>query len=160
MKTAIFVAFVAGLVNISCYKPETIVYEQIAFDYFVSDILPTEFAGLSSIEFKGKTENTFSTFGEYKFCLKPEEKLQSLVGEVATGDRKNRQKISYDQVKNVSIVEFKDASVNPKVFVYPSVRVADNYYVFMSLQKPNEEAARFVFELRPEGNISRTCRME
>ncbi|MEJ7645343.1 MAG: hypothetical protein WKF87_12175 [Chryseolinea sp.] len=160
MKKAILIPLVIGLIGLSGFKEDSIVFEQVAFDYFVSDILLSEFHGLSNIEFKGKTEHTYSTLGEYKFCLKPEEKLQSIIKDAAKREKAQTKRIGYDQINTISITEFKENAANPKVYVYPAIRVAENYYVFISFQMPNEPAAKYVFEINPEGRISRNCRMD
>jgi hypothetical protein len=41
-----------------------------------------------------------------------------------------------------------------------AVRVADNFYVFLSIQKPNESLTKYVFELNAEGEIARYCDMK
>lgn len=159
MKKALLVTLIMGLIGLTGFKKDSIVYEQVAFNYFVSDILVSDFSDVSAIEFKGETESSYSTLGEYRFCLKPEQKLQSIIKDTAKGQTKGRQRIKYDQVSAISITEFKKDAVNPRLFVYPALRVADKYYVFVLLQRP-DISAKYVLELNPDGNISRNCRMD
>ena len=160
MKRTLSVILIVGLISLSGFIKEPANYEQIAFDYFVSDILETDFKGITSFTFKGKTEESFSSLGNYKFCLKPEEKLGSLIEEVTKGSRRKVKEIRYEHIKGLTILDFKSKGSASSLFVYPSVHVADNYYVFLSFQKSNEQAVEYVFELTPEGNISRSCRMD
>jgi hypothetical protein len=88
MKIKFSVILLMVLISLSGFNTKTENYEQLAFDFFVSDILPGDFTGITSFEFKGKTEQSFSTLGKYKFCLKPEEKLGAIMQEVTKGSRK------------------------------------------------------------------------
>jgi hypothetical protein len=135
-------------------------YEKIAFDYFVSDILVSDFKDITSFEFKGKTEESYSAFGKYKFCLKPEEKLGRLIKNVTKGARRNVTEIKYQNTMGLTILDFQRKPIGSRLFMFPSVHVADNYYVFLSFQKPKEQPVRYVVELTPEGNISRSCKMD
>lgn len=159
MKKTILVMLMLGLIILSGFNKEPLHYEQIAFDYFISDILGSDFKGVAKIEFKGKPENSYSGLGDYKFCLKPEERLGSIMKEVTKGSRDDLRTVRFQQVKGITITDFQDDAAVPKLYLYPSVRVADNFYVFLSLQKPNELSANYVIELNPDGNISRSCRM-
>jgi hypothetical protein len=159
MKKTMSVMLMFGLLVLSSFNKEPLHYEQIAFDYFITDILGSDFKDIAKIEFKGKPENSHSALGNYKFCLKPEERLGSSVKEATKGSRQDLKPIIYKQLKSITIVDFKDDPVTPKLYIYPTVRVADNFYVFLSLHKPNEPFANYVIELNPSGNISRSCRM-
>jgi hypothetical protein len=159
MKKTILVMLTLGLITLSGFNKEPLHYEQIAFDYFISDILENDFKDIAKVEFKGKPENSHAGLGDYKFCLKPEERLGSSIKEITKGPRQDLKPVNYKQLKDITIVDFKDDTVVPKLYLYPSVRVADNFYVFLSLQKPNEPIANYVIELNPNGNISRSCRM-
>jgi hypothetical protein len=160
MKRTFSVILVLGLISLSGFIKESRNYEQITFDYFVSDILGSDFKDITSFEFKGKTEESYSTLGKYKFCLKPEEKLGSIIGDVSMGSRRNVKEIKYENIKGLTILEFQSKANGYRLFIYPSVHVADNYYVFLAFQKPKEQWFKYVFELTPEGNISRSCKME
>lgn len=160
MKKIILLILSFGLISLSGFDKESVDYEQITFNYFIADILKSDFKDITAIEFKGTTENTFSTLGAYQFCLKPEEKLQSSIKEVTKGSTSNPKTIRHEQFKNVSFSDFQNNSNTPKLFIYPTVRVADNFYVFVSLQMPDNEFVKYVFELRPDGNIARSCKME
>jgi len=160
MNKAILATLLLGIISLSSFNKPAVNYEQIAFDYFVSDIFLKDFKNISVIEFKGQTETSFSTLGDYKFCLKPEEKLQTLI-ESVTGEPSTTSKaINSDKVKNVTITHFDANSKAAKLFVYHKVRVADNFYVFLSIQKPNEPLYSYVFELNVDGEILRNCTME
>lgn len=148
-----------GLISLSSFTRPAVSYEQIAFDYFISRILSTEFKNLSAIEFSGKTESTYSTLGNYKFCLKPEEKLQSLMEGVTSGLAGIPMEIKYSQIKNVTITNVKEDSKDAKLYLYHSVRVADNFYVFFTLHQTNEKISKYVVELNVEGEVIRYCRM-
>jgi hypothetical protein len=132
--------------------------EQIAFDYFISEILKEDFKNVSVIEFTGKTEDSFSGLGKYTVCLKPE-KLQSLVKRAADG-RAQTKEIKYDKVKDIAVTGFTRKSKAPKLYLYHSVHVADNFYVFLTMQIPEEPRSNYVFEITPEGQILRSCKME
>jgi hypothetical protein len=160
MKNTFSVTLLAGFISLSGFNNESENYEQLAFDYFVSDILASDFSDITSFEFKGKTEQSFSTLGKYKFCLKPQEKLGSIMQEVTKGSRKDVREISLQNIKGLNIVDFEKKASRSRLFLYPSVHVADNFYVFLSFQKLNEEPVKYVFELTPDGEISRSCRME
>jgi hypothetical protein len=148
-----------GLIGLSSFTHPSVSYEQLAFDYFISRILSTDFKNLSLIEFKGETESTYSTLGNYKFCLKPEEKLQSLIKAVTKDPVYYFEKVNYNQVKNVTITNLKDDSKTAKLYIYHSVRVADNFYVFLTVNQPGKETIMYVVELNKEGDILRYCRM-
>jgi hypothetical protein len=160
MRNVILIALIFGFVSLSSFNKALVLHEQIAFDYFISDILSNDFKDVGEIEFKGKTETTYSNLGDYKFCLKPEERLGSFMKEITNGSRMmDSKQIRYDRVKSVTIANFKVNGVVPKLYLYPSLRIADNFYVFLSFQKPNEPFAHYVIELHPDGKISRSCRM-
>lgn len=159
MKRTFSAALVLVFIGLSGFIKEPKNYEQITFDYFVSDILRSDFKDITSFEFKGKTEETYSNLGKYKFCLKPEEKLGSIVEGITKGAQRNPTKIKFDNITDLTILEFQNQARGPRLFIYPSLHVADNYYVFLSFQKPNEQPVKYVFELTPEGRISRSCKM-
>lgn len=106
MKRTISVILVLGLIGLSGFIKESANHEQIAFDYFVSDILGSDFKDIKSIEFKGKTEESFSTLGEYKFCLKPEGKLGSIIKDIAKGATRNVKVIKYENIQGLTILDF------------------------------------------------------
>jgi hypothetical protein len=160
MKKTLSLILVLGLISLSGFIKESVDYEQIAFNYFVSDILRSDFKDISSFEFKGATEESYSTLGKYKFCLKPEEKLSAIIAEMTKGFRRNGREIRYEHIKDLTILDFESKANGSKLLIYPSVHVADNYYVFMSFQKSREQLAKYVFELTPQGNISRSCNMD
>jgi hypothetical protein len=134
-------------------------YEQIAFDYFLAEVIQSDFADVAALEFKGRTEKSFSSLGRFEFCLAPE-RLQSHIRAVTRRPVKIRKNIAHDKVKSVAITSFKQSSKAPKLHIYNSVHVADNFYVFLSLKKPNRPLARYVFELNTSGDILRSCKME
>ena len=160
MKKTIFSLLIFGLIGLSSFTTKSVNYEQIAFDYFISDILTRDFTNLSAIEVKGTTEESFSNWGNYKFCLKPVEKLQSLVEGATKGLRSNSKEIDYDQVKNITVTAFTDKSNSAKLYVYNAVHVADNFYVFLSIQNRKEILFNYVFELNSNGEILRSCEMK
>ena len=154
------IILVSGLIGFSGFNKELANYEQLTFDYFVSQILGSDFEDITSFKFKAKTEESFSTLGKYEFCLKPEVKLGSIIREVTKGLGRNVKEIRYEHIKGLTILDFKSKASASSLFIYPSVHVADNYYVFLSFQKMNEQSVKYVFELTPDGNISRSCRMD
>jgi len=161
MKRTFSAILFLGLISLSGFIKDSENYEQITFDYFVSDILGSDFKGIKSFEFKGKTEQSYATLGKYKFCLKPEEKLGSIIKKVTKGFRRHVTEIRYEHIKGLTILDFQSKATLSKLLIYPSVHVADNYYVFLSFQKPNDErSVKYVFELTPAGNISRSCKMD
>ena len=99
MKKSFSIILVLGLISLSGFINESVDYEQITFDYFVSDILVTDFKDVTSFEFKGKTEESFSTLGKYKFCLKPEEKLGAIIEDVTKGNKRNVKEIEFKNIK-------------------------------------------------------------
>ena len=159
MKKSFSMIPLLGLVGLSGFINNPANYEQITFDYFVSDILETDFKGVTSFEFKGKTEESFSAFGEYKFCLKPEEKLRAMIEDVTKGMKINPKGIQFKNIKGLKITDLQNNISGYRLFLYPSVRVADRYYVFLSFQNQKEQLVKYVFELTPEGEISRSCKM-
>jgi hypothetical protein len=160
MKKTIFNFVLFGLFSFSSFTTKFVNHEQIAFDYFISDILKRDFTDLQAIEFKGKTEESFSNLRNYKFCLKPEEKLQPLIEGATKGLKSISKKIDYDQVKIITVTAFKSKSNSAKLYIYHAVRVADNFYVFMSIQKYQEPLNNYVFELNTSGEILRSCIMK
>lgn len=157
MNKTILLALILGLTLLSFKGPME--YEQITFDYFISDVLGNDFKNISAIEFKGKTETTYSTLGDYKFCLKPEDKLQSLVKAVTKESTRIPKQVRHEQTKGITITDFREDTITPQLYLYPAVRVADNFYVFLSFHKPSEPFANYVFELNVEGKILRSCKM-
>src|SRR6478735_1922548 len=159
MKNAILIAFIFGVMGLSSFSVDRVNYEQITFDYFISDILRSDFKDISAIEFKGKTENTFSTLGKYKICLKREEKLESDFKDLTKGSTKQVIDIEYEKVTDLTISDFKKNSTTPKLYIYPVLHVADNFYVFISLQKSDDSIANYIFKLNPEGKNIQSCKM-
>ena len=160
MNKTILATLLVGLICLSSFNKAPVNYEQIAFDYFVSNVLLNDFKDISVIEFRGQTESTFSTLTDYKFCLKPEEKLKSLIENVTAGVSTTSKKINGEKASNVSIANYNASSNDPKLLIYNTVRVADNFYVFLSIQQLNEPAHRYVFELNVDGKIQRSCAMK
>lgn len=68
--------------------------------------------------------------------------------------------ISYEHIQGITILDFRANANGPRLLLYPSIQVADNNYVFLSFQMPKEEVVKYVFELTPEGYVSRSCRMD
>jgi hypothetical protein len=160
MKKPFPIILVFGFISLSGFIIESTDYEQITFDYFVSDILRSDFKDVTSFEFKGETEESFSTLGKYKFCLRPEEKLGSIIRDATKGAKRNVKEIEFKNIEGLKITEFQSKTKGYRLFVYPSVHIADNYYVFLSFQKTKEQPVKYVIELTPEGNISRSCKMD
>ena len=161
MKKTIFSFLVFGLFSFSSFTTTRFVnHEQIAFDYFISDILKRDFTDVQAIEFKGKTEESFSKLRNVKFCLKPEEKLQSLIEDATKVRETNSKQIDYDQITNVTITDFTGKSNTAKLYIYQAVRVADNFYVFLSIGRRKEPLSNYVFELNSNGEILRSCKMK
>ena len=160
MKKSFSITLVFGLITLSGFINDTADYEQITFDYFISDILKTDFKEVTSFEFKGRTEESFSTLGKFKFCLKPEEKLGSIIADATKGKNRKVKEIEFKNVKGIKITDYQSKTSGPRLFVYPSVHVADNYYVFLSFQNQKQQPVKYVFELTPEGKISRSCRID
>jgi hypothetical protein len=148
-----------GMLSLSSFMTSPVNHEQIAFDYFLSDILTTDFKDLSTLEFKGKTEDTFSTLGTYKFCLKSQERFHSMMEGVTKQSVTVSKQIKYSQIKNLAITNFNKNSTGTKLYIYPSVHAADNFYVFISVGQSGAAMANYVFELTPEGKILRSCKM-
>jgi hypothetical protein len=159
MKRIFSATLVLLLIILSGFIKESKNYEQITFDFFISDILRSDFKDITSFEFKGKTEETFSNLGKYNFCLKPEEKLGTMLADLTKRAKRNSTEIKLDNITDLKILDFQKQTGVAKLFIYPSLHVADSYYVFLSFQKPNERPVKYVFELTPEGNISRSCKM-
>src|SRR5687767_6738085 len=159
MKTTFLVVVLLGLFSLTGFIKESQNYEQITFDYFVSDILGSDFENIRSFEFKGKTEESYSTLGTYDFCLKPAGKLGSIINDVTKRSKGDVREINYKNVNGLTIRDFGSEGRNSRLFIYPSVHVADKYYVLLLFQMPKEMPVKYVFELTPDGNISRSCRM-
>ena len=69
MKKAIFSFLVFGLFSLSGFTTTKFVnHEQIAFDYFISDILKRDFTDLQAIEFKGKQRSRFLNCATLNFA--------------------------------------------------------------------------------------------
>ena len=160
MKRTFSVILFLGLISLSGFVKESANYEQITFDYFVSDILGSDFKDIKSFEFKGRTEESYSTLGKYRFCLKPVEKLGSMIDDVTKGATRSVKDIKYENIKGLTILDFQSKAISSRLFIYPSVHVADNYYVFLLFQRTKEQPVKYVFELTPDGNISRSCKMD
>jgi hypothetical protein len=92
--------------------------------------------------------------------LRPEEKLGSIMAEVTKGPKRKVKEIKYKSSAGITILDFQSKTTNSRLLLYPSVRVADNYYVFLSFQKLKERPVKYVFELTPEGDIVRSCKMD
>ncbi|MBN8651675.1 MAG: hypothetical protein J0L67_09620 [Cytophagales bacterium] len=151
----LFVGFILLMAFVN--KPAD--HEQIAFDYFISDILGNDFKDVTSFEFKGVTEESYATLGKYNFCLRPEEKLGSMIKELTAMKRQTKE-IDFANVSGLKITNFQSKTSGHRLFVYPSLHVAENYYVFLSFQKLKEHPIKYVFELNMEGDILRSCKME
>lgn len=159
MKKAFSIIPVLGLIILSGFISENPDYEQNTFDYFVSDILWTDFKDVKSFEFKGKTEESFSALGKFKICLKPEEKLGIIIEGATKGKKRSVKQIESKNVKGIKITNFQNSTSEYRLFVYPSLHIAENYYVFLSFQNQKKQLAKYIFELTPEGSISRSCKM-
>lgn len=157
MKRTLIIFLVFGLLG---FTKESISYEKIAFDYFISDILPDDFDNISAVRFKGETEDRFSTLGKYKFCLQPEEKLDYIINQVTRGSRRKVKQIQLQKNDEIEIVDYMSKAKISKLLLYPSLHIAGKYYVFLLFQMPDNKKIKYVFELTPEGEISRTCKME
>ena len=159
MKKTILTILVPSIICICGFRKESINYEQITFDYFISDVLPTDFDDIDALEFKGRTEGSFITLGNYKVCLKPVDKLQSLISSVTNDATSEIKQIHYDPRQRIKVSDFNKDGAEPKLYLYPAVRVADNYYVFLLLGNRYETFGKYVVELTPNGEILRSCRM-
>jgi hypothetical protein len=159
MKTTFSVALFLVLISATAFVKEPLNYEQAAFDHFFSEIFPENFKDVSVIGFSGRTEKSFSTMGKYESCLKPKERLQSLFESITNTPINDVRTIRYDHLKNISISDAKDSKEAARLYVYHSLHVADNYYVFVAFQQPEKPLARYLFELTPDGKISRDCKM-
>ena len=159
MKKSFSIILVLGLISLSGFINQRPHYEQITFDYFVSDILNTDFNDVTAFEFKGKPEESFSALGKFQFCLKPEEKLGAIIRDATKGEKRNAKEIEFKHVKELKITDLQSNTSGHRLFIYPSLHVADNYYVFLSFQNQKKQPIHYVFELTPQGNISRSCKM-
>jgi hypothetical protein len=159
MQKTILVSLVVGFIALSGFKSDPVSHEQLILDYFLTDVLPSDFNNVSVVEFKGKTENTYSTLGNYKICLKPEEKLQSMLERMTKGSTTNVKELSYRQIDRISITDFKTNSGSPKLYIYPELHVADQFYVFLKFSQPGESDANYIFQVDLDGDI-RSCKMD
>jgi hypothetical protein len=98
--------------------------------------------------------------GSYRLCLRPEEKLQSLITDVTKGLATETKQVKYEQIKVITITDFNEKATLPRLYVYPAVRVADNFYVFLALSKSDKMVGKYAFELNSAGRILRSCRLE
>jgi hypothetical protein len=160
MKRTLLAILVLAFITLSGFIKESVKYEQIAFDYFVSDVLASDYKEIATINFKGKTEESYEALGTYKFCLKPAEKLGSVMEEVTKGLTRNAKEISLEHIKGLTIHDFGSEATGSKLFVYTALHVADNHYVFITFEKSDDEIIKYVFELSSDGNISRSCEMK
>jgi hypothetical protein len=160
MKRKLPVILLLGITSLSAFDEEPANHEQAAFDYFVSDILVSDFKDITSFQFKGRTEDSFSSLGKYKICLTPEKKLGSLIENLTKGARRSAKEIRYKNSNGLTILDFESKTRSSRLLIYPSLHVADNYYVLLLFQQPEEQPAKYVFEVTPEGKISRSCRMD
>ena len=158
MKKSFPAILFVGFIFLTAFVNKPADYEQIAFDYFISDILGNDFKDVTSFEFKGVTEESYATLGKYKFCLRPEEKLASMIKGL-TGMKRQSKEINFTNVNSLKITDFQSRARGHRLFVYPSLHVAENYYVFVSFHKVKEQPVNYVVELTPEGDILRSCKM-
>ena len=80
--------------------------------------------------------------------------------DVTKGSATETKRVKYEQITNITITDFRESVTVPKLYVYPAVRVADNFYVFVALSKSSKMVGKYVFEINPEGRILRNCKME
>jgi hypothetical protein len=160
MKNSFSIILVLGLIGLSGFRNKSANHEQITFDYFLSDIVKTDFKDVTLIEFKGRTEDSFSSLGQINFCLDPEEKLGTIIADVTKGKKRNTKTIEFKNIEGLRITDFQSKSSGHKLFLFPSVHVADNYYVFLVFQTQKGKPTKYVFELTPDGEISRSCKMD
>jgi hypothetical protein len=159
MRKTALAALTLIVISLCSFDKESVNYEQIIFDYFISDILPADFDDVNVLEFKGTTESSFTTLGNYKVCLKPAEKLTELISPVTTDAAREIRQIKYEPNRKIKVSDINKASADPKIYLYPAVRVADNYYVFLLMANRYETFGKYVFELTPNGEILRSCKM-
>jgi hypothetical protein len=148
-----------GFVSLSGFKPISVDSEQIAFDYFFETIFPNDFKNLETIEFKGQTEKRFFDVDDHTICFLGQERLQPLLESVMKGQRVDSKQIKSGHIKAVSFSDFTKSSKDAELYLYHSVRVADNFYVILSIQKSNESLTNYIFEIDGNGEILRTCSM-
>jgi hypothetical protein len=148
----------AGFIILSGFVTESSSTEQKAFDYFMSEIFVTDFKDIAAIEFKGKTETKFFEFGSQKFCLKPTEKLQSIMNKHEK-IKLTPKDIKFEQFKNISLAG-SSGKAEAKLYLYNSINAVDAHYVFVSVERPGKPSVSYVIELTWEGEIQRSCALE
>jgi hypothetical protein len=158
MKKTILIPLAFVFIALSSFESDPVSHEQLILDYFISEIVPSDFKTVSTIEFKGRTEDTYSTLGDYKVCLKPEEKLQSILGEITKNSTTNIKELNYSQKDQVSIKSFTTNSTVAKLYIYPELHVADHHYVFVKFSQPGGSDSKYIFQVNVEGKI-RSCKM-
>ena len=78
---------------------------------------------------------------------------------VANGLAGIPKEVRYNQNKNLTITNVQENSKTAKLYLYHSVRVADNFYVFLTLHQTKEHISKYVVELNEDGEVVRYCRM-
>ncbi len=157
MKRVLSVKLILILASLSSFTKRSNNHEQIIFDYFISDIIRSDFMDVTIVEFKGKAENSYSMLGEFKICLRGAE---STIKSYTKHSLKSAKTIGYSHVKGITITNFWGKATAPRLYIYPSIHVADHYYVFLSFQKPDEPTIKYMFRLSTDGDVLESCRLE
>lgn len=156
MKTCVLAVLISTFGLSPFTAPDQVNPEQIAFDYFISEILKDDFKNLQTLEFKGRTEENYAALGDYKFCLTPE-RLGPAIKNVANGERQTKQ-INYKNFGNLEITGFTENKKSAKLYLFKSVTVADSYYILLSIKIPNDSPSTYLFEVTQDGKLLRSCK--
>jgi hypothetical protein len=158
MKKATIILILSTAVIFSGFssKPK---YEQIAFDYFFSDIFNSEFKDVSTIEFEGVTMVKFPSFDKDAICFAGLQKLYPEMNSMFNTSFGKPVKISAE-ASNVKFAKLHRSSKEPKLYVSHKITMIDNIYLLMSVDRPGTSVVTYLFEMDQDGKVSSTCKTE
>jgi len=126
--------------------------EQIAFDYFFNQIFLKEYSkeNIYKINFKFKTEPSFSYFNYFKPCFDEQEFTFEL-------NNPNSSSIPIN-INRVKKIKFKKHITKFRVYVLRATKFQNNYFVLIEFSKKREFTDAYLLKINSQGDVINWCK--
>ncbi len=131
-------------------------YEQIVLEHFFENAFKDKYPKISTIQFKGCTDDELSNFTLFKNCFNLDKKVIAELDENAYGMTFPEKKLDLSQIKNITFKERKSKS-RMRMYFYQANKQGESYYVILGVVKQKYFTHNYYYELGINGEVKRWC---
>ncbi len=128
--------------------------EQVALDYFMTNIFPIEYTSKTRPKFNGSTERGGTSFDILRPCFKETDSDEKIHGELFENktDNAKQQRLNIAKWKK----SFRTIGTN-EIKVYLATKIRDRYYINVTINyKANSDC--YFIELNDKLEVTRYCK--